>query len=72
MSFSSVTETAEDEKEIAATINSVVKALKFSSPDPVRRWAVRLPANGINTNRSAASTGAAAVTQIFDHNRDPI
>ena len=72
MSSSSVTETAKAEKERYATINSVVKALQFSYLAPARGGSVRFPANGINANDSAASTGDSAVTQIFDHNRDPI
>lgn len=71
---SSVTAAASAEKERAATINAVVKALQFSHPVPTSGGtaAVRFPSNGSNANISAALTGAAVVTQIFDHNGDPV
>ena len=67
-----VMETAKSEKYRAARINAVVKELQLSNPSHVRRKAVLLLANGININDIAASTGAAAVTQIFNNNGDPI
>lgn len=74
MSSSSVTATATAEKERAATINAVVKALQLSPTAPTGGGAaaVRFPSNGSNTNISAALTSAATVTQIFDHNSDPV
>ena len=72
MSSSAITETDKDEKERAATINVVLKELKFSSPAPVRVGDSSFPANGSNTNVSAASTGATTVTRKYDHNGDPI
>ena len=71
-SSSSVMATDKDEKERAATINTVLKALQLYPPAPDRGGAVSFPDNVSNANVSAASTGAAAVTQIFDHNGDPI
>ena len=71
-SSSSVTETAKSVKESAETTNSVVKALQLSSPAHVRGGAVHFPSNGSNTSVSAASNSAAAMTQIFDRNGDPI
>ena len=64
--------TTEADKERSATINAVVKTLKFSSPVPYRGAAVRLPAIGSNVNVITSSTSAVAVNQIFDHNEDPI
>ena len=53
-------------------MNSVAKALTLSSPNPVRGGSVCLPDNGSNTKNSAALTGAAAMTQIVNHNGEPI
>ena len=72
MSSSSITETAKYEKEIAATINAVVKALQLSSPGSDRGEDVCFPANGSNIDIRAALTSDAAMNQIFDHNWDPI
>ena len=72
VSSSSVTATAKYDKESAATINTVVKSLKLSFLNPAREGSVCFPANGSNANVSVDRNGASAVTQIFDHNRDPI
>ena len=72
MSSSSLTKTSKYEKERYATINTVFKALQFSSPDPARGGAVSLPDNGRNANASTSLNGAADGIQIFDHNGDPI
>ena len=72
MSASSVTAANKDDKDRAETINAGVKAPQLYPPATFRGGAVRFPANGSNTNFSAASTGAAAVAQIFDHSGEPI
>ena len=69
---SSVTATSKYDKQRAETINTVVKALKFYSPAPIRRGAGHFLANGKNANGSEDSIDASAVTQIFDNNWDPI
>ena len=69
---SSVTATSKSDKERAATINTVVKALKFYSPATTTRGAVHFLPNGSNANGSEDSIDASAVTQIFDNNWDPI
>ena len=53
-------------------INTSEKALKLSYPAPVRGGDFRLTDNGSNMNISAASTGAAAATKIFDYNGETI
>ena len=53
-------------------INVVVKALQLYFPSTDILRAVSFPDNEINANFCAYLTGAAAVTQIFDHNGDPI
>ena len=72
MSASSVTAANKDDKDRAATINAGVKAPQLYPPATFRGGAVCFPANGSNTSVSVSSTGAAAVTKIFDHNGDPI
>ena len=72
VSSSSITETAKYEKEIAATINAVVKVLQLSAPGSDRGEDFCFPANGINIDIRAALTSDAAMNQMFDHNRDPI
>ena len=69
---SCVTATVKAKKEKHAMIIAVVNALQLSSPTPVRGGAVNIRTNVSNTNVSAASTGAAAATRIFDHTGDPI
>ena len=72
MSSMSVTFYDKAEKQRAATINAVVKALKLSFPNPARGGGVCFPANERNSNVSASVTGTTAVTWIFDHNGEPI
>ena len=62
VSLNSVAATDKAEKERAEMINAVVKELKFYFPTTFRGVYFRLPDNGSNTNVSAASTGAIAVT----------
>ena len=72
MSSSPVTAAAKSEKNITSTINAVLKLLQLYSSFTDIGGSVRLPANRSNTNDSAASASAAAVTQIFNNNGDPI
>ena len=71
MSSSSVISYGIDEKERAATNNAVVKLIQFNSPALAIGRAGSFPANVIIAI-SIADVTSAAVTQIFDHNRNPV
>ena len=69
---SSVTATSKANKERATKINVEVKELQLFSSAPARGGSVSFTDIGGNANVSEALNGAAAVTQIFYHNGDPI